>query len=47
MSEYRRVAENFIKLHDNPLRMKAKGVVDGVTSWKNLRRVIYHRLQVI
>lgn len=42
---YRDVAVRFADLHDNHIRMKAKGVVRDVIPWKDSRRVFYHKLQ--
>ncbi|ORC84477.1 putative acetyl-CoA carboxylase [Trypanosoma theileri] len=42
---YRDVANRFADLHDNYIRMQAKGVVRDVIPWKDSRRIFYTKLQ--
>lgn len=42
---YTQVAECFADLHDTPGRMKAKGVITEIVSWKNARTYFYWRLR--
>merc|ERR1719445_3047161 len=42
---YHQVAVKFAELHDTPVRMKEKGVIREIVSWKNARRSLYWRLR--
>ncbi|EFC36537.1 predicted protein [Naegleria gruberi] len=42
---YTQVAECFADLHDTPGRMKAKGVITEIISWKTARTYFYWRLK--
>lgn len=42
---YRQVAATFADAHDTPGRMKAKGVIREIVSWKQSRAYFYNRLR--
>ena len=42
---YLQIAHEFADLHDRSGRMKAKGVITDVLSWKRSREYFYHRVQ--
>ena len=42
---YHQVAVKFAELHDTPVRMKEKGVIRDIVTWKNARRSLYWRLR--
>lgn len=42
---YLQIAHEFADLHDRAGRMKAKGVITDVLSWKRSREYFYHRVQ--
>lgn len=39
------VAVTFADLHDTPVRMQEKGVIQDVVPWANSRRILYWRLR--
>lgn len=42
---YHQVAVTFADLHDTPVRMKEKGVIQGVVPWAQSRQTLYWRLR--
>merc|ERR1719493_22870 len=42
---YHQVAVQFAELHDTPVRMKEKGTIKDVVSWKEARRFFYWRMR--
>lgn len=42
---YHQVAVTFADLHDTPVRMQEKGVIQGVVPWSQSRRILYWRLR--
>ena len=42
---YHQVAVKFAELHDTPVRMKDKGTIRDIVSWKSARRYLYWRLR--
>ena len=42
---YHQVAVKFAELHDTPVRMKEKGTIKEIVSWKGARRFLYWRLR--
>ena len=42
---YHQVAVKFAELHDTPVRMKEKGTIRDIVSWKSARRFLYWRLR--
>ncbi|KAK3859492.1 hypothetical protein Pcinc_034403 [Petrolisthes cinctipes] len=42
---YHQVAVTFADLHDTPVRMLEKGVIQGVVPWANSRQILYWRLR--
>lgn len=39
------MAVTFTDLHDTPVRMQEKGVIQGVVPWSQSRRILYWRLR--
>lgn len=39
------VAVTFADLHDTPVRMQEKGVIQGVVPWSQSRKILYWRLR--
>ena len=42
---YHQVAVKFAELHDTPVRMKDKGTIRDIVSWRSARRYLYWRLR--
>ena len=42
---YHQVAVKFAELHDTPVRMKEKGTIKEIVSWRGARRFLYWRLR--
>lgn len=42
---YHQVAVTFADLHDTPVRMQEKGVIQGVVPWSQSRKILYWRLR--
>ncbi|XP_068249206.1 acetyl-CoA carboxylase isoform X1 [Palaemon carinicauda] len=42
---YHQVAVTFADLHDTPVRMQEKGVIQGVVPWAQSRQILYWRLR--
>ncbi|KAK7068522.1 hypothetical protein SK128_027163 [Halocaridina rubra] len=45
MPMYHQVAVTFADLHDTPVRMQEKGVIQGVVPWVQSRKILYWRLR--
>ncbi|XP_069956208.1 acetyl-CoA carboxylase isoform X2 [Cherax quadricarinatus] len=45
MPTYHQVAVTFADLHDTPVRMQEKGVIQGIVPWVQSRKVLYWRLR--
>lgn len=42
---YHQVAVTFADLHDTPVRMQEKGVIQGVVPWSQSRKILYWRMR--